>query len=869
MRLFIRILAILLILSACSTKKNTMTRRAYHNLTAHFNAYYNGNEALKDGVLTLEGAHKDNYSLVIDIFPFGSDKEVQTVTPQMERAIEKAMKVIKKHSMTFKGVEYVKWIDDSYLMIGKARFYKRDYPGAVEIFELVANNYNSNPIKTDAEVWNALTNIYTGNLRKAGNLLVSAGNGVEKNFVTKEGKRLFPMVKALYEIKSGLLEESLVTLDDALKLNKRKKTNVRLMFVKAQVLQKLGRNAEAMACYEKIIKRNPQYEIAFHSKIFAAQCFDAGSGSSTGIVKELTKMVKEKKNEDYFDEIYFALANIALKEKQEAEGIKYLQLSGYYSKNNNFQKATTYLTLGDIFFEKKEYVLSQGYYDTAMSVIPKTYPNYDKLKDRHKVLSDLVKNLNTVELEDSLQHLASLNENARNAAIDKLIAQYIKNEELKKQQELERQRAANAAAANMNNIASTNSNWYFYNSSTVSFGRSEFAKKWGQRQLEDLWRLSNKQEVDFNNIDVVEENVENPEDTVAGSKNPKNRNYYLKDIPLTPEKLKKSDEKIKSALFALAQIYSAYLEEYKNAVDAVETLNKRYPENDNELESYYIAYSSAKKIMNGPMIDKYKNLIITKFPNSDYAKGIADPDYFNKIAQQKGVAEDYYERLYDNYILKNYKLVVDSALIATKRFKDPEILAKSDFLAALSLSKTYKIDTLVPLLNTLIKNYPQSSVKPLAENILASFEKPQDVSDKGQNNKTDGSANKSATTYHLAKDDDIHLLMLVYNSKKLQTQKIKNAISDFNLQNYPNEKLTVNTLFISDVRIMLTISYFKQKVDAMNYYKLLQTNNTINQLIASGESNLSVISSINYPIFYKSKNEKEYMDFFSKNYLGR
>lgn len=120
--------------------------------------------------------------------------------------------------------------------------------------------------------------------------------------------------------------------------------------------------------------------------------------------------------------------------------------------------------------------------------------------------------------------------------------------------------------------------------------------------------------------------------------------------------------------------------------------------------------------------------------------------------------------------------------------------------------------------------------------------------------------------YKVPLENDIHLLLLVYNSKKLQTQKLKNAISDFNLANFPNDKLTINTLFISDVRIMLTVSYFKEKKLGMEYFQLIRSNKGIAELLTMGESSISIISSINYPIFYKNKNEKEYMDFFSKNY---
>lgn len=855
------ILSLLLIAaSACSTKKNTAMRRGYHNLTSHYNAYYNGNEALKEGIANLSAAHIDNYTQIISVFPEGTEKDVQGITPLMDRAIEKAYKVIAKHSMEFKGVQYVKWIDDSYLMIGKASFLKRDFDKASSTLDYVTKKYNKNPERFDAYLWLARTMIAKNKLSKTSAYLSIVETAGNEGGLLKKTKKMLPMVQADYNIKSGNYEASVDNLKKAILLNKTKKTKTRLMFALAQVYQRLERNAEALDMYQRVLKKNPKYEIAFHARIFAAQCYDAGSGSSAAIVKELEKMLKDSKNDDYRDEIYFALANIAFKDKKEKEGIDYLLLSAKYSTVNFYQKANTYLKLGQIYFDKREYKKSQGFYDTCMTVLPKDFPDYEKIKTRHEVLNGLVLNLTTIQTEDSLQRLAKMSDTDRNSAIDKLIQEYIQDEERKKREE--RERMAAAQNSNLPNIANANSNWYFYNAQTVAFGKTEFKKKWGERELAPLWRLENKQVVDFG-FDESSSDTVPIDDSAKAATNPRDRSFYMKDIPLTPERITESNRKIETAYFELGRIYKTELLEYNDAIKAHETLLSRFDSTNYKLETYYMLYSSNKSLKNEDRATFYKNLILSNFHESEFAKILSDPDYWTKVASQKNVGEQYYEDTYLTFQSANYQKVVYRCDSALGVFKEISLIGRFDFLKAASLGRIYGNDTLKTRMTNISSNYT-GDIKQRADDILAYLG---GATTTAISNDNGGSTTEIPKELYKPSDNDvIHIFVCLVDAKNVSVNKLKAAFSDFNALYFGSDNLSVSSLYLTDTRMMISVSHFKTKTNGMTYLRFTKNDRGLNDMTAGSNLSSFIISTDNYPVFYKSKDESKYIEFFNRYY---
>ena len=118
---------ILFLISSCSTKKNTYFHRKYHNITAKYNGYFNGNQSLKYGISKIENNYKDDYSKVLSIYKTSQLLESKSHHPYMDKAIKKGSIVIQKHSMRIQNIERCKWIDDSYFLVAKSHFYKGDF----------------------------------------------------------------------------------------------------------------------------------------------------------------------------------------------------------------------------------------------------------------------------------------------------------------------------------------------------------------------------------------------------------------------------------------------------------------------------------------------------------------------------------------------------------------------------------------------------------------------------------------------------------------------------------------------------------------------------------------------------------------------
>ncbi|HEX7410932.1 MAG TPA: hypothetical protein VF298_02205 [Bacteroidales bacterium] len=543
LRIIHRVTIILLIAAAvaCSTKKNVFTSRAYHNLSAHFNTYWNGNESLKDGVTDLGKSVRDNYTSILTVANYGTASDATRLNAAMDRAIAKASIVIQRHSMVFNKKERVKWIDDSYMLIGKAYFYKHDFTAAKRTFDFVMREYNYNPIQYDAMLWQTRTLLQQKKYSDAGSMLDLLESKIETEKVPFIVKREIPLVYSDYFILQKNYSRAKDYLLNGIILNKSKKLRARLYFILGQIADQENNQAMATEYYLKVIKSSPSYELAFNARINMANSFDINTGDKRTIEKSLTKMSKEFKNKDFRDQIYYALAQIAFKEKNDTLAIHYLRLSVAASVKNDFQKTTSALKLADIYFERQNYRMAQAYYDSTMQFLPKDYPNYNELTAKTVTLTTLVTNLEIVHTEDSLQKLAALPEAELAKVIDKMIEAIKKADQLKKEKEAQEQldgtMGGNLVKTIENPSQLGSGGWYFYNTSAMSFGYTEFLKKWGRRKLEDNWRLSNKRPVytDETVATKVTSDSTKSDSTKAFSTDPRSRKTYLQNIPLTAD----------------------------------------------------------------------------------------------------------------------------------------------------------------------------------------------------------------------------------------------------------------------------------------------------------------------------------------------
>ena len=871
----IALLFILLVAYSCSTKKNSFTRRVFHNLTGHYNMYWNGRESMREGITQLNISAKDNYNLILPVFNYGTQQDAQSLNPYMDKAIEKASINIQRHSMYFEHKEQVRWIDDSYLLIGQAYFYKQEYHKAKRTFEFVMNKYKDEEIKYEAMLWLANSYNQMEKYKKAQSTLDYLKNEMDKN--PKEIPSMvikhFPLVKADMYILQEKYPQAIDYLIDAVYLRQKKAIDARIKFILGQIYQSEDELYKASDYYMMAIKRNPAYELAFNAAINLATCYDTRyEEGSKDIRKKLNKMLKEDKNLDYRDQIYYALSDVAYKDNEDSLAIDFLRLSVATSVSNDFQKATSAIQLGSYFFKGKKYRLSQAYYDTAIQVLPEEFPEYEKIKASSEFLNELVDNLIVVQTEDSLQMLALMSEVERNVIIDKIIED-LKIQEEKEREEAEEQEALAANSINMGGSSPSmggpqgRGKWYFYNPQTLNFGFSEFKKKWGNRKLEDNWRLSNKKAtVSYEQEEFISENDSlsgGNDSTAMVSNDAHNRAYYLKDLPLTEEKMDTSNVKIQDALFNLGFIYKDKFSDLPRSNESFESLVNRYPENKHLLQTYYVLYRSFSKMDSVDKAEYYKSLLVQQFPESDYAKILLDPDYYKELEAEKNRAITLYNETYDHYTAGHYYTVYSNSNRALSSFDEPEeILAKFEYLRALSIGKIEVVDSLQVALEELVKKYPDSEVKPLAQNILDYLNGPIDTTSTKES--PEEIFDLSMYEFNSASKQ---IFALVMDDSKVNINALKVRISDFNSKYYSIENISITNILLNASTHFVMVGNFNSIEQALNYYQAIMSSEYVFANLTEDDYDGFVIAQENYPIFYRDKDVDKYLAFFKQNYL--
>ena len=850
--------------------------RHYHTLTSHYNGYYYAQESIKEGVQKIERSNKNDYTKTLPIFIYAPKGEAKMVYAEMDKAIEKSTTVIKKHTIVDKkGREVtgaVKWIDENYLTIAIAHFYKHEYRSAIETLDYMLKAYKKDPIRFEAQLWKIRSLCELSLHKLAGPILLDLYN--DKEF-PKDLETELAAVSADYYMKSNNPEAVKKQLEKSIELEKKKRKKARYAFILGQVHQKDEDNKKALKYYEQCLKYKPAYDMVFAARMKMAKLYDSNSKKGKGIKKELLKMLNDDKNIEYKDEIYYALAEIALKEKNEKEAIENLKLSVRNSVINTNQKGLSYLKLGDICFAQPQYPYAQAYYDSCVGILNPEHPDYKSISKKRDNLTELVLNLNTIQREDSLQALSKLDSTSLYAKIDAMIEELIEEEERKKEaEELAKNNPnANNMFTNQNNISQNNnqqsgSMWYFYNPAAVSFGFSEFVKKWGNRTLEDDWRRSNKQAI-MSDLDesTADQNASGGGGTAGASasiSDNKTRAFYLQDLPKTEADLAESNIRIVEAYYALGIIYKEKLANNKASAVAYETLLKLYPNNKYELSTYYQLYRIYANIGNQERADYYKNLILNKFPDSEFARIIKNPEYTGDGNANKNVVEAFYNATYSLYSNGNYFEVIKNCAFADSAFTKNALLPKFDFLKALSVGRTESREEYISVLKQITIKYPLDPISEKAKEVLKYLEKGPVSTPDTLATDTLG-AEKSIFVINESAN---HFWILLLKDEKTDFNKIKNALSDLNGKFFRTESLSINDILLDNTQRILSVKQFADKSLALNYFDFIKSDEEIQKTFPPASYEMFIISEENFKTLFQLKNVEAYLSFFRKNYIS-
>lgn len=863
-------LLLVVLATGCSQEKDAFLNRTFHKLTARDNGWFNANEKLNEVVAGIENAHLDDYDHVLPLFVYGTPEQARSAVPDLEKCIEKCSLVIERHSMDIGGEEKNAWIDDAYFVIAKSNFYKQNYYEAERGFNYIARRFKGGDRQHESQVWMARTAIQKEQYAKAQSALdkLRDEKALPKGFNHAE----LSAVQADLDLRRGRLDDAIMNLEHAVSIVKRKRERVRWAFVLAQLYERKGLEEKAIKQYAAVVKMAPPYEMAFHAQVFQALAYS--KGNSKLLRQKLNRMLKDEKHVDHYDMIHYALAELDLKERNKESAIAHLETSARVSTSDVKQKAKTWLRLADLYFDDRTYPSAQKYYDSTRTLMSELHPRFPEVETRAEVLGELVEQLDIIALEDSLQALAGLDEKE----LEKVLRAKIRERELEEaeKERLEadaRERELNAPTSRPATPAPGSpggrGNWYFYDPAQVARGTTEFRKRWGTRKNEDDWRRKDKSgqalatSMENEGAESLADALEQKE---KGSEPWRDPEFYMKDIPRDDIALEASNSRICNALYVCGMIYKEQLKDTDNAIESFENLNSRFDECRYTPESFYQLYRIYKEkeevenyfAMDGMGSAFYAGVILERYPDSEFARLVRNPDALMADEARRQVEAAAYKEVYDRYRERMYTSVIMSCTRVMEDEPDNHLLPKYHMLRAMATGGLRDGAGFRSALEEITRLFAGTDEAKAAQDLL-----------NGLDNTSSQAPPKSTSTAHYRAEQGKHYFALIVPNAGNDMSVIKSKLSDMNASYFRQPGMEFSNTFLDPEHQIVLASFFTSKAKAMEFYDLFVNNRDVLAGVNDMGFAAFAISPDNYTQMYRNKDVEGYTAFFSKNYLER
>ena len=748
--LFLLLVALATAFSSCSTKKNTWASRSFHQTKTKYNIYHNGAISYREGQEAIDKANEDDYSSILHLYPVSNHEAAEASKSQMDRTIEKCRKCIKLHSIKTRpkvnhdklrrDPKYKAWVNQeefnnqmgyAWMLLAQAEFHKGDFLGSVSTFNYIARHYTHDAdIVAQCQLWSARAYAEMGWLYEAEDLL----NKVQIDNLSRKHAPLYSAVSADIMLKNKHYREAIPFIKIALPHEKKKGNRPRFQFVLGQLYQLQGQRAQAISAFKSVLKLQPSNQMDFNARLRLAQL----SNSTKEAVKLLTKMAKLDKNKDLLDQIYGALGDVYLAQNDTAKALENYQLAIEKSTQNGMAKANVLITAGDIYYLQRNYIEASPCYKEASQIISSEHEQYQHILRRSETLDELVVEYSTVQLQDSLQRLSLLSEEEQRVVVDTIIARLIRaeQEEAERAAQAEREAQNNSGprsvnTANMLGGGNNGGNWYFYNPQLMRSGKQTFRTQWGNRTLEDNWRRLTKATSGsiFDDDSALDDELladSIPADSAAleiaqapmETDNHKPE-FYLQQIPKTPEDIAQSNQLIAQALYNMVYIYRDKVGDQSLSDLTFQDFCRRFPQHELLVDLYYMQYLTALKLQDAAAAEQYRQQIIALFPQSNEAKIVGQPDYFERLQRMAQEQDSLYTITYQYYRQNNFSQVKSNKLYAEQNYPLSPLMPRFLFLTAIAVAKTDGQDAFILQLQDMVARYPDSQLAAMAKDMLA------------------------------------------------------------------------------------------------------------------------------------------------------
>ena len=910
-------LTIALILTGCSTQKNTAQSRWWHAFNAKYNTYYNGTLAYIDGSLEKETGNKDNYTEQIPLYTVSNKNSREIGKANFDRAIEKCEKAIHQHSIkrrpewtkkrrkTAKDIEWLSrreynpFLWKAWMLMGRSQFHQGDFESAAATFSYMSRLYATQPaIYGKARAWLAKCYIEQNWNYDAEDVI----RNMLRDSIHWRAQKEWDYTFTDYYIHTGNTEQAIPYLRKVISHEMRRKQKAREWYLMGQLQASIGNKKEAYKAFRHVIRQNPPYELAFNARIAMTEVMAKDNAGK--MISRLKRMAASDNNKEYQDQIYYAIGNIHLSRKDTLQAITAYEKGNQKSTRNGIEKGVLLLHLGDLYWTKEKFSDARRCYGEAIGLLDKDRKDYQQLANRSKVLDELVPYTDAVQLQDSLQQLARMSEKERNAAIDRVI------DALKKKEKEERNRKAEEEAestlrqdggnfANNNNFASSNSpqknnensantpangQWYFYSPLTISQGKAQFQKLWGKRDNVDNWQRINKTVVA--NAAGAEEMTDEQRDSLAQAaeqeellkqtsdsavNDPHRREYYLAQIPFTPEQLAESNKLLEDGLYHAGVIFKDKLDNLPLSRESLLRLVNNHPDYAHLDDAYYHLYLLYSRERKPEMAQTYLQKLKAEYPESQWTTLLSDPYYAENAKRGVQIEDSLYTLTYQAFRDGEYDKVERNAQISRNRFPDGANRDKFLFIGGLSKLNDGDIKSCLADLKEVVSKYPDSRLSEMAGMIINGVDAGRrlyggkfDLNDVWTRrsielNDRDSTRQKGYSPERNAS----FVFLLAYDPDKTNENQLLFEMAKYNFTSYMARYFDINIEDLEGLHRM-QISGFNSYDEARQYANAVYQQPAIKRLL--GNVRAYVISEPNLKLLGTSHTYEEYEKFYSKHF---
>ena len=711
-----------LMITSCSRKNDSFINRSYHAVGAKYNKLYNGYNALDKGQQSLNDSYQDNYWEILPVERMQITEEIvlpgQTKNADFERAEEKAVKAIQKNGMNIQGKEKNPQIDEAYLLLGKARYFDQRFIPALEAFNYILYKYPASSNINQAKVWREKTNMRLENDELA---IKNLNRLLEQEEI--EGQDLADVTATLAQayINTKVLDTALMQIKIAASETKKSFEKGRYNFIKGQLYNKLQDKDSANLAFDEVIDLNRQIprKYLINAYLEKAKNFDYETGDKLAFSELLTRMEEERENRPFLDKIYHQIGQYHLTNESDSLAIAYYNKSLRTNSPDKILVARNYEILGDMNFDKNNYKLAGAYYDSTMTKMVENSKPFRVLKRKRENLDDVIYYENVAETNDSILNIVAMSKADRLSYFEKHVNDLKAKAEAEAERqaiELQKQGLASNNAGNTNDFVKPTgglpggSSFYFYNDQTVAYGKNEFTRIWGERELKDNWRWSSNRRataiVTSNNADG-EEVAKNELLEVK---------YYLDKIPKEETKINDLVKERNYAYYQLGLIYKEKFKEYELSKAKFQALLNNQPEERLVLPSKYNLFKMYEILGRDSEANILKNEIISNYPDSRYASILSNPE--QALEKDANSVESIYEGNYKLFEEQKFAEVIKETTKNIIDFEGDGMVPKFELLKAFAVGRLYGFDEYKKAINNIAVSYANTVEGVQAQNIL-------------------------------------------------------------------------------------------------------------------------------------------------------